>query len=93
MLPSPRLRRRGSPLSGEGNPCGTFLPGGSQGGEGAAVEGVVQSDNLVSAPLLAVLAGYLDSALVGLGAELQKKAFAMPEAWESSWARAVFSGL
>ena len=52
-----------------------FLPGGSQGGEGAAVEGVVQSDDLVSAPLLAVLAGYLDSALVGLGAGVAEKGF------------------
>ena len=44
------------------------LASGRQSGQGAAVEGVNQGDNFIGAPLLPVLAGYFNGALVGLGA-------------------------
>ena len=53
-----------------------LLAGGGQGGEGAAVEGVDQSDDLGGAPLFPVFAGHLDSALVGLGAGVAEEGLA-----------------
>ena len=53
-----------------------LLPGGGQGGKGAAMEAVDQRDDVVAVlavMVYAVLAGGLDSALVGFGAGVAKE--------------------
>ncbi len=58
-----------------------LLPGGGQGGDGAAMEAVDHRDDVVAVlavMVYAVLAGGLDSALVGFSTGLPKKTLLMP---------------
>ena len=65
------------------------LPSGGQGGDGAAVEGVVEGDDgppSFAVLVKGVLAGQLDQALVALAPELAKNTLDMPAFRHSLWA-------